>query len=310
MAHISIEKTEAHLIERARDRFKFSEADARAHIYRIKEGLEKQAPSDWRFTRSPVAKFLIWDEATDFRIIGRTYRNTGREFLEKLKQIDFSARGEAKASKKIITQLANEYLELIRTPDSDICHELKTIFSKGQEITELKHSYRLARIFLPHIIPIDARRIATRPNAILCRAQQLWVRQNELLDLTAKEKNEYLLFEQLTPKGIDKSTLRIYLHDPKGDIMLHDTIIGAPEPIYFTHHGLPSHLRTASYWSLPTYVDAEFLDLLYKKENFPTGMGQEEALILLRIEMIHSEVRRTLGLPYMEKGVIQQWSSR
>ncbi|MEW6457060.1 MAG: hypothetical protein AB1410_10160 [Acidobacteriota bacterium] len=307
MAFITIEKNKGHLIERmiercwksggeAEIRTPLTEPDAENHIKRIKEKLESQTPKDWRFTRSPVAKFLIWDEITDCRIVGRTYRNVGNEFIEILRNPELF---ENRDQKEVISQITDEYLKIIRKPDSEIHHELKTIYGKGQEITELKHSYRLARIFLPHIIPLDARRIATRPNAIITKEGELWVRQNELLNIRGEE-NEYLLFEKLNPEGIDKSKVRIYLFDKKGNINLDQTFERSSRPIILSSHNLPNHLRSASYWSLPIYMDAEYMDLKFKQKNHLHKLSSEEALLIFRIEMLYSEVINNLKLSLTE----------
>ena len=300
MAYVTIEKTEGHLVERAEGRFNRAKEEAAMCVQRIKKGLEEQAPDDWRFTTSPVARFLIWDESTDFRIVGRTYRDSehGRNVLREL----------GRPSLKV-EALVEEYLRLIREPDARICHELKTILKRGRDITQLKQSYRLARVFLPHVIPIDARRVATRPNAVLTREQELWVRQNELLSLDDDKTEEYLVFERLTPRGLDKSTIRICTHDLQGSLEFCESIAGDPSPLYLSRHNLPSAFRTASYWSLPTYVDAVYMDLLYKAERYQEGkaasdLTPEEALLLLRIETLHAKVRDIMKLPSPEQIVL------
>ena len=300
MAYVTIEKTEKHLVERAEGRFNRLKEEAARCVQRIKEGLEEQAPEDWRFTTSPVARFLIWDESTDFRIVGRTYRDSDldRRVLSEL----------GKPSLKM-DEIVQEYLQLIREPAARICHELKTILKKGQDISQLKQSYRLARVFLPHVIPIDARRVATRPNAVLTGEQELWARQNELLSLDDGQTEEYLLFERLTPRGLDKSAMRIYRHDMQGNIRFDKAMTGKPSPLYLKRHALPSGFRSASYWSLPTYVDAVYMDLLYKAERYEEGkavadMSPKEALLLLKIEALHAKVRDILKLPAPDRGVL------
>ncbi|HEX3036609.1 MAG TPA: hypothetical protein VHT73_16040 [Thermodesulfobacteriota bacterium] len=289
MAHIIItEENKGHLIDRAKGRFNQSEDAALAHINKIKRILEEQAPEDWRFTRSPVAKFFICDIETDFRILGRTYRDIGREFINELK--------DPKLEQGKIKELVDEYLRLIQIPDTPIYHELKTIYRRGQDISEVKKSYWAARKDLSHVIPVDVKRIAARPNAIITEDEEVWVRQDELLSLSNKDL-EYLVFERLTPNGIDKSVIRVYIHDRHGNIKLQGNMIKqrSSDPIFLTRHELPSDFRTASYWSLPTYVDAEYLDLMYKQEHYPTEITADEALLIFRIELINTEVRAQLG---------------
>lgn len=303
MAYITIEKTKSHLIERMKGRFNHSDKEAIDNINRIKEILETQSPEDWRFTTSPIAKFLVWDEKTGLRIVGRTYRDIGDKLAEKMKNpLLFQNK---KKAKYILYSLQKEYLELIKRPDLKIIHELKTVFSRGQEITEFKHSYRSARIFLPHIIPIDAKRIATRPNAIINKNQKLVSRQNEFLNI-GNSKEEFLLFEKLTSQGIDKSIAYIYIHDRNGNIKFKESFKRASNPLYLISSTLLPHFRTVSYWSLPTYVDAEYLDIKYKKEQFPSKITSEEALFLVRMDMIYAKIRNQLKLPYLEKEVLKR----
>jgi len=276
-----------HLVERGKGRFNRSESIALSHIERIKKVLEENAPEDWRFTRNPVAKFLICDLETDFRIVGRTYRNVGEEIINELKATNLK--------KDKVKELTTKYLELIEKPDPAICHELKTIYRRDQDISELKTSYRAARKDLPQVIPLDAKRIATRPNAIIIKEGELWARQEELLSLGDRSL-EYLLFEKLTPSGIDKSSIRVYTHDSQGNIRLERMEKRSATPLFLKRHDLPSHFRTASYWSLPTYVDAEYLDLKYKEEHYPTELTSDESFLIFRIELINKEVRRHLGL--------------
>jgi hypothetical protein len=285
MAIIKItEESRNHLVNRAQQRFDCQPKDAIKYIEKFIEVLKNQSPDDWRFTRSPVAKFLIYDQKSGFHILGRTYRDIGKDFLEKLKVAKIAVNSPEKEHQKLIQKLAQEYLEIIQNPNAEIIHELKTIYSKDKDIGELKHSYKSARLDLSHLIPINARRIATRPNAIVTENNELWVRQNELIKIP--QEIDYLLFERLTKEGIDKSYVHIYTHDFNGNIKLLQEYQVSKEPIYFSKSEFPGDFHTASYWALPTYIDTIYLDLKYRSEKFPISLTKEESLLKFRIEVI------------------------
>jgi len=107
MAIIKITKeSRKHLICRAQQRFKCSPEDATKYIDSFIKVLKNQSPDDWRFNRSPVAKFLIYDQISGFRILGRTYRDLGKDFLEKLKVTKLVVNSSEKEHQKVIQKLA------------------------------------------------------------------------------------------------------------------------------------------------------------------------------------------------------------
>jgi len=109
MAFIIItEESRKHLICRAQQRLECSPEDATKYIDNFIEVLKNQSPDDWRFTRSPVAKFLIYDQKSGFRILGRTYRDIGKDFLEKLKVAKIAVNSLEKEHQKLIQKLAIE----------------------------------------------------------------------------------------------------------------------------------------------------------------------------------------------------------
>ena len=293
MAIIKItEESRKHLVNRAQQRFNCQPKDAAEYIENFIEVLENQSPDDWRFTRSPVAKFIIYDQKSSFRILGRTYRDVGKDFLEKLKILKFIKNSPEKEHQEAIRILAQEYLAIIQGPDAKIIHELKTIYSKDKDIGELKNSYKSARIDLSHLIPINARRIATRPNAIVTENNELWVRQKELIKIP--QEIDYLFFERLTKEGIDKSYVYIYSHDFSGNIKLHQKYQTGKGPIYLFKSKLSEDLHTASYWSLPTYIDTIYLDLKYRAEKYPLSLTEEESLLKFRIELIINYLKKEM----------------
>jgi len=290
MAIIKItEESRKHLVNRAQQRFNCRPKDAVKYIENFIEVLENQSPDDWRFTRNPVAKFIIYDQKSSFRILGRTYRNVGKDFLEKIKITKFIKNSPEKEHQKAIQILAQEYLAIIQDPDAKIIHELKTIYSKDKNIGELKNTYKSTRIELYHIIPNNAKRIATRPNAIVTENNELWVRQKELIKIP--QEIDYLFFEHLTKEGIDKSYIHIYAHDFSGNIKLHQKYQAAKEPIYPPKLKLSGILHTASYWALPTYIDIIYLYLKYRSEKFPISLIEEESLLEFRIELISNYLK-------------------
>jgi hypothetical protein len=288
MAHIIItDSNKEHLLGRANERFNKDEKLAFEHIERIKYVLENESPKDWRFTKRPVAKFLIHDVLTGFRILGRTYRNVGKELIQKLESLELD--------EKKINEIADKYLGILKNYDSDIVHELKTIYKKGEDISDVKHSYTGERRDLVQIILIDAKRVAARPNAII-EDKELWVRQEELLRID--HPDEYLLFNRLTCNGIDKSKVRVYKHDAHGNIKHEEKYDYEIDyrSVPLDHNKISSEFRTSKYWSLPTYLDACYMDLDYKREKYPTSLTEKEALLLFRIEALKEIVRRKLGL--------------
>ena len=150
-----------HLLERVKKRFneKYTEEEANKHLDTIIEILKEQSPDDWRFTTSPVAKFLIHDHKSGFRILGRTYRNVGEGFLKELGKNQADRQNIVKTKKdERVEGLANDYLELIKNPNADIVHELKTVYQRDMDIAELKHFYQTPRINLCHLIPVSAKK--------------------------------------------------------------------------------------------------------------------------------------------------------
>ncbi len=53
-------------------------------IARVTDTLEKNTPTDWRFTESPHSRFFIVEELTDAKFMGLNYRDgpEGRRIVE------------------------------------------------------------------------------------------------------------------------------------------------------------------------------------------------------------------------------------
>ncbi len=284
---MKIELNIDHLVERTKERYSILKGDKniKEHFLNLKGLLINSAPSDWRFTVDPTAKFLIFDFwfqhtslPTNFYIIilGRTYRDTGKDLLQKIRNKTF----------KNLNECQEEYLKIISNPNVEIVQELKTVYKKGEDISEVKNlNYSIYesiyKEILPlHIIPLNAKRIASRPNAIIDKDGKVWVRQGEYVSLNQDNKSEYLLFERLTKDGVDKSVLRFYEFKENGSFKLYkESRRDGLKTSAFTNNaskgGFSENFRTQSYWQLPTYVDAYFTDLKYKFDRLSEKKGDE-----------------------------------
>jgi len=121
---------------------------------------------------------------------------------------------------------------------------------------------------------------------------ELWVRQKELIKIP--QEIDYLFFERLTKEGTDKSYVYIYSHDFSGNIKLHQKYQTGKWPIYLFKSKLSEDLHTASYWSLPTYIDTIYLDLKYRAEKYPLSLTEEESLLKFRIELIINYLKKEM----------------
>lgn len=87
----------------------------------------------------------------------------------------------------------------------------------------------------------------------------------------------------------------IYAHDFSGNIKLYQKYQISKGPIYLFKSKLSEDLYTASYWSLPTYIDTIYYDLKYRVEKFPLSLTEEELLLKLRIELIINFLKMGMG---------------
>jgi len=276
MANILINKTKGHLVRRARERFGLSDEQAKGLIQQVKETLEKQAPEDWRFTVSPTAIFFVaYDpEDKDVRFVGRSYRDCGDKgsrIVDGLKVKSLTPQD--------LNSLAQQYVSLLLSPRCQIYHELKTIYRKGQDLSEEKTIFSMVTSALTHIVPVGAKRVASRPNAII-RNGEIWARQGEYLDLSSETRahyQEHLIFERLTPKGVDKSIIHCYTLNKQGNLKFDHELKRSMVSIGSTP-GKGICGRTQSYWTLPTYVDAVYMDLKYAAEHWQGDTQPEECL--------------------------------
>ncbi|MCL0066227.1 hypothetical protein M1N79_05065 [Dehalococcoidia bacterium] len=298
MANILIKKTKQHLLQRAKERFGLSNEEAQGLLQEVKKTLEKEAPSDWRFTVSPSAMFFVAYEPAqkDVRLVGRSYRDCadqGKRIIERLKVSCLSS-GDMDST-------ARQYVSLLMNPGCDIYHELKTIYRRGQDMSEEKTIFQTVTSAVTHIVPITAKRVASRPNAIV-KNGEIWVRQREYLNLSSEigaDYQEHLVFERLTRAGIDKSLVHYYTFDKQGNLKYHHEVKGIPVSIS-SRPGNRVSGRTQSYWTLPTYVDAVYIDLKYAVEHWVGDtdpqhyLRPDAALRLLRMERLMELARRLI----------------
>lgn len=293
MAYIKInDYNTAHLIKRAKERYSsFQELEVQRvkdHIYRIINILENQAPDDWRFTRNPTAIFIILDEKTKLRILGRSYRDVGEGIIEEIKKLQGSFSSSADEAHQL-DKVGAMYMEAIKKPGAKICHALKTCPRKDAPISLAKDIFLAVKDNLLHCVPLEAKRSAARPNALITVEDELWVRQDEWVN-PGERNQEYLLFQRLLHEGIDKSVIRVYSHNSsKGEIKFVDEkkykgikqpLILQIEKTFWKNQRNPGDFHTESYWYLPIYPEFKVMDLKYKKIKNPTIMNGEDLFIL------------------------------
>ncbi len=304
MANFVVETNLRHLLERAQKRFGMDKERARDLILKVRQIVREKAPDDWRFTVSPTAKFIISlePEKNDFRLLGRTYRDhkdEGKKIVNELKIRKNITRND-------LDRLAERYRKLIFCPDCEIFHEIKTIYTCSQDLSEEKEFFEKISTSLSHIVPMKGKRIALRPNAIVADGE-IWVRQGEYFNLskeTGQDYKEYLFFQKLTKQGVDKSSWRVYSLNKAGHIQLVEGPKTTEEkrikPSNYQDSFTHNMGRSQSYWIIPTYVDAIYMDLEYAQNKWQGddpqkySLRSESALLLIRIKKLMQMVRASV----------------
>jgi len=294
---VRLEINEDHIKCRIIERYGNLEADK--ILKRIEDAIENNVPDDWRFTESPTARFFIVDEESGVKILGLTYRDINRDIVEEIqKNIE-----NTKYIFRNIDKLIDRYIEGLKNPNAKIVHNLRTAYHKGEQgtIGEEKEVFLSIRESLPHTIAIQAKKIAARPNAIVTKDEEIWVRQHlNWLDLSNPNK-EYLFFEKLTKAGIDRRFRRVYSYDVKGNIKRIEVDIDCNIDklcnisIPKGDLSIPGKYRTENYWTLPTYFDRRFIDLDYA-ERHPEEepLSPEEVIELFFLKKIMERARERL----------------
>ncbi len=281
-----------HILQQTRERYKID--DPQGMLTRVIAALRGQAPPDWRFTQSPAARFFVVDLATQVKILGVSYRDWGKEIVQEFQQEIQSDRVAALIA--ALPRYIESYVQGFYQPDVAICHELVTAYPprKG-EIGEKKRLFAAAKEQLAHAVPLQDKKLAARPNAIVVSEAELWVRQH-LNWVNLRDPNkEFYLCERLTPQGIDKAKRRIFSYTSNGAVKPEaDPVSGCPRQYSecYLHLEKPStcsrEYRTDAYWALPTYLDRRLLDLDFrerqpeKDDDGPLNRDEVVELYLLR----------------------------
>ncbi len=281
-----------HILQQIRERYKLD--NPRPLLDRVMAALQEQAPEDWRFTQSPAARFFVVDLATQVKILGVSYRDWGREIVHQVQQA-VRADQVAEVIGKL-SQYSEGYVQGFYLPDLAVYHELMTAYPRQRgEIGEKKRMLAASKEQLEHAVPLQSKKLAARPNAIVVSATELWVRQHLNWVNLSNPNKEYYLCERLTPQGINKCRRRIFSYTSNGDVRLEDIpVTGCPQPSSecYLHLAKPPEFsqayRTDAYWTLPTYLDRRLLDLDFrerqpdKADDGPLNRDEVVELYLLR----------------------------
>jgi len=292
-----LEVNEDHIKCRIIERYSNLEADK--ILERIKDAIEKNVSDDWCFTESPSARFFIADEESGVKILGLTYRDINGDIVQEIQK---NIRNTEYIFENI-ERLTDRYIEGLKSPNAKIVHNLRTAYPKGEQgtIGEEKQVFLTIKERLAHTIAIQARKIAARPNAIVSKDREIWVRQHlNWLDLSDPNE-EYLFFEKLTKSGIDRRFRRIYSYDVKGNIKKIEVDIDCTID-KLCNISIPKgdlsileRYRTENYWTLPTYLDRRFIDLDFA-ERYPKEepLSPEEVIELFFLKKIMERARGRL----------------
>ncbi len=293
MAHLWPEDLTEHLLARSTERSGLARDKAHAAVAKVRAAIEQQAPDDWRFTTSPHGVFSILYEPEDVncRFLGRSFRdheNEGENLLTRLQAETVSV--------EELAACADACRRLILSPDCTIFHELKTCYCGPMDISEEKLLFAKAKEALGHVVLLDEKRIALRPNALVI-GDELWVRQGEFFDMSAGDKADYrehLIFQRLRPAGIDKSCQRVYSFNRQAHVRFErEETGGSFAPVRTSRE--PGQ-RSQSYWLLPTRLDARYMDLCnarraWKGDSEGHRLRREDMLLLARIEKLQARLR-------------------
>ncbi len=300
MAHLWPKAPTKHLLERAAERSGLARDKAEVAVASVRTAIEQQAPEDWRFTTSPHGVFsIVYEPGTvNCRFLGRSFRDKDDQGEELIRRLQAET-----VSPEELDACAAAYRSLILSPDCTIYHELKTCYRGPMDISEEKQLFSRTKQALGHVVLMDEKRVGLRPNALVTEGE-LWVRQGELFDMSAGDKadyREYLRFQPLSSKGIDKSRQRIYSINRQAHIRFEYEESAGPVPqtaCTTRHNGQPGR-RSQSYWLLPTRLDARYLDLCYARRVWwgddDEQLRPEDMLLLVRISKLQEKLGRKVN---------------
>lgn len=281
-----------HILQQARNRYHLK--DPQAMLARVMAALQGQAPADWRFTQSPAARFFVVDLETQVKILGVSYREWGQEIVQEFQQAIQA--NQVAAVMVALPRFIKDYVQGFYRPDLAICHDLVTAYppQKG-EIGEKKRILAAAKEQLEHAVPLQEKKLAARPNAIVVSEAELWVRQHLNWVNLRNPNKEFYFCERLTPKGINKTQRRIFSYTSNGTVRPEAIpVSGCPLQASecYLHLNKPPEFggayRTDAYWTLPTYLDRRLLDLDFrerqpdKADDGPLHRDEVVELYLLR----------------------------
>ncbi len=255
-----------------KERMKCPESDAQAALGVLKTAIRKSLPSEWRFTRHPSGFFLICDFRRGIKYFGSSFRSSplDEEFKKDIDALFVSCDRsiDAKRWNENIARLKIKFQEIIQYPESEICHEIKTVYEPGWGIQEIQRGYEELKKHGGRPLSINLEREAFRPNAILLE-NEIWARQDVWIQIN-KPDMEYLLFERLTMHGLDKACIKVFAFLSNGTLEERKGIPISPRPVYLPRRKPPREYEgyhTESYWSLPTTIEKDYLDLMFKQRK-------------------------------------------
>lgn len=264
----------SHILERLAQRYPDSEKP-RTIMHRVMTVLEKNTPNDWRFTESPTSRFFIFDENSGAKFMGLSFRHS-KELQQILNALQHEDLNDARAIWMCLEEYAATYWQQLLRPDLKIIHDLRTVYpSRKGSIGEEMRVFEQIRQGIMHTVPIDARKISSRPNAIVTEENELWVRQYMNWLGSGSGGTEYYLFYPLTVEGIIRSRYRIWSLTDQGHLKRQfDGCVACDETCKIISQCKKQirpgqDIRSESYWKVPTNLDRRWIDLDYRKRMSP-----------------------------------------
>ena len=228
-------------------------------VERMVAGLLTHTPRDWRFTTSPSSRFFVADEKSGAKILGLTFRSSphAKEMIEKIQAIA----NDTRELEKWFEDCVDQYIADVNNPGLAVMHHLRTAFGHTGALADEKVLIAQTSDAVAHTLPIQAKKLAARPNVLVIRDGTLCVRQYQSWMSPKHGSSECYVFQPLTEGGVDRTRAVLYSSDSKhrlsrvSDLQVEMTDAG-PARIQIPPE-LPElkHLRSESYWSVPTRFD-------------------------------------------------------
>lgn len=255
-----------------KQRLGFSEPQAQSTLLELKTAIRKSLPNSWRFTRHPSGFFLLYDVSVGVKYFGMSFRISPLDDQFK-KDIEstlpkLNSRMDAKQWDVTISELKDKYRKIVQYPESEICHEIKTVYEPQWGIRDIQIGYEELKKSAGRPFSVKIEREAVRPNAIILK-EEIWARQDVWIHMSIPCV-EYLLFERLTIKGLDKACVKVFKYQPTGVLEPSTDILISAQPVYLKRKKPTQEFagfHTENYWSLPTEIEKSYLDLLFKQRK-------------------------------------------